>query len=207
MLLALPFTRSTAPWASGRPMAISSSNAQCRGTSLVSMSQKMALLWGWLPGWRWSGQSSVQGPTESKSSVQCGRTRMAGASAHQAVRRFSDSRKRDLQSSCEGREYGSRPRFSATHSGRYRSGRAGGRRTLLPGTSAAVRGTLGWASAGAFAVPRRSEETSLDMRFEGTVTIGAPRDRVWRFLTDLEAVGQCAPGVESIEIITPLERF
>src|SRR5262245_14705158 len=45
------------------------------------------------------------------------------------------------------------------------------------------------------------------MRFEGTVTILAPRDRVWRFLTDLEAVGQCAPGLESMEVITPGEAF
>ena len=39
------------------------------------------------------------------------------------------------------------------------------------------------------------------MRFEGTVDIRAPRDRVWAFLMDPEKVGPCGPGVEKIEII------
>ena len=39
------------------------------------------------------------------------------------------------------------------------------------------------------------------MHFEGTVDIAAPRDRVWAFLIDPDQVGQCGPGVESIEVI------
>ena len=45
------------------------------------------------------------------------------------------------------------------------------------------------------------------MRFEGTLTIRAPRDRVWRFLTDPEKVSRCAPGLETIEVLVPGERF
>jgi len=39
------------------------------------------------------------------------------------------------------------------------------------------------------------------MHFEGTVDIAAPRDKVWAFVTDPNQVGQCGPGVESIEVI------
>jgi carbon monoxide dehydrogenase subunit G len=39
------------------------------------------------------------------------------------------------------------------------------------------------------------------MKFAGTVDINAPRDRVWAFVTDPNQVGQCGPGVESIEVI------
>jgi carbon monoxide dehydrogenase subunit G len=39
------------------------------------------------------------------------------------------------------------------------------------------------------------------MHFEGTVDIKAPRDRVWAFVTDPNQVGQCGPGVETIEVI------
>jgi carbon monoxide dehydrogenase subunit G len=39
------------------------------------------------------------------------------------------------------------------------------------------------------------------MRFEGTVGIAAPRDTAWAFLMDPNQVGQCGPGVESIEVI------
>jgi molybdenum cofactor cytidylyltransferase len=45
------------------------------------------------------------------------------------------------------------------------------------------------------------------MRFEGRVGIRAPREAVWRFLTDPEKVSQCAPGVESVEVLVPNERF
>jgi carbon monoxide dehydrogenase subunit G len=37
------------------------------------------------------------------------------------------------------------------------------------------------------------------MKFEGSVDIAAPRDRVWTFVTDPEQVGSCGPGVQSIE--------
>jgi carbon monoxide dehydrogenase subunit G len=39
------------------------------------------------------------------------------------------------------------------------------------------------------------------MKFAGSVTIAAPRDRVWGFVIDPNQVGQCGPGVESIEVI------
>jgi carbon monoxide dehydrogenase subunit G len=39
------------------------------------------------------------------------------------------------------------------------------------------------------------------MHFEGTVQINAPRDRVWAFVIDPNQVGQCGPGVESIEVV------
>jgi uncharacterized protein len=39
------------------------------------------------------------------------------------------------------------------------------------------------------------------MKFQGTVDIGAPRDRVWAFLMDPNQVGACGPGVESIEVL------
>jgi carbon monoxide dehydrogenase subunit G len=39
------------------------------------------------------------------------------------------------------------------------------------------------------------------MKFEGTVTIAAPKDKAWAFLMDPDQVGPCGPGVESIEVI------
>ena len=39
------------------------------------------------------------------------------------------------------------------------------------------------------------------MKFAGTVDIAAPRDKVWAFVVDPNQVGQCGPGVESIEVI------
>jgi carbon monoxide dehydrogenase subunit G len=41
------------------------------------------------------------------------------------------------------------------------------------------------------------------MKFAGTVEIAAPRDTVWAFVIDPNQVGQCGPGVESIEVIDP----
>lgn len=45
------------------------------------------------------------------------------------------------------------------------------------------------------------------MNFKGTVTINAPRDRVWNFLTDPTQLTQCAPGLESLDVIVPNEKF
>lgn len=45
------------------------------------------------------------------------------------------------------------------------------------------------------------------MHFNGTVKINASREKVWRFLTDPEKISDCAPGLESLEIITPNEKF
>ena len=39
------------------------------------------------------------------------------------------------------------------------------------------------------------------MHFEGTVQINAPRDKVWAFVIDPNQVGQCGPGVETIEVV------
>jgi carbon monoxide dehydrogenase subunit G len=39
------------------------------------------------------------------------------------------------------------------------------------------------------------------MHFEGSVDIAAPRHRVWAFVIDPNEVGQCGPGVETIEVI------
>lgn len=39
------------------------------------------------------------------------------------------------------------------------------------------------------------------MHYEGSVDIAAPRDKVWAFVIDPNQVGQCGPGVESIEVI------
>lgn len=45
------------------------------------------------------------------------------------------------------------------------------------------------------------------MHFEGTVEILAPRDKVWKFLTDAEFVTQCAPGVKEMEVVIPNEKY
>lgn len=45
------------------------------------------------------------------------------------------------------------------------------------------------------------------MHFAGTVTIDAPRDKVWSFLTDPEQITRCAPGLESVEVIAPNQKF
>jgi carbon monoxide dehydrogenase subunit G len=41
------------------------------------------------------------------------------------------------------------------------------------------------------------------MRFEGTLDIAAPRDRVWAFLTDPKQVTACAPDVQSLDVSDP----
>ena len=45
------------------------------------------------------------------------------------------------------------------------------------------------------------------MQLKGDVTIRAPRKKVWDFMTDPNQIGQCAPGVEEIEMIEPLKRY
>ena len=39
------------------------------------------------------------------------------------------------------------------------------------------------------------------MKFEGTVEINAPRDRVWEFVSDPAQVAACGPGVESVAMV------
>jgi carbon monoxide dehydrogenase subunit G len=39
------------------------------------------------------------------------------------------------------------------------------------------------------------------VKFAGTVDIAAPRDKVWAFVIDPNQVGQCGPGVETIEVM------
>lgn len=45
------------------------------------------------------------------------------------------------------------------------------------------------------------------MHLEGDVEIAAPRQRLWDFLTDPQAVAHCAPGLESVEVVEPGRRF
>jgi carbon monoxide dehydrogenase subunit G len=45
------------------------------------------------------------------------------------------------------------------------------------------------------------------MQLKGDVTIHAPRKKVWDFMTDPNQIGQCAPGVEKIEMIEPLKKY
>jgi carbon monoxide dehydrogenase subunit G len=45
------------------------------------------------------------------------------------------------------------------------------------------------------------------MHFEGNLSIKASREKVWDFLTDPKKVSKCAPGLESLEIVTPGEKF
>lgn len=39
------------------------------------------------------------------------------------------------------------------------------------------------------------------MEFSGEVEIKAPREKVWAFLTDPHQVTECAPGLQSVEVI------
>lgn len=45
------------------------------------------------------------------------------------------------------------------------------------------------------------------MHLEGTTIIRAPRQVVWEFLTDPTKVAQCAPGVESVNVLEAGKRF
>jgi carbon monoxide dehydrogenase subunit G len=44
------------------------------------------------------------------------------------------------------------------------------------------------------------------MRFQGDVTIDAPRERAWDFLTDPRQVSQCGPDLQSLQVIDD-QRF
>lgn len=41
------------------------------------------------------------------------------------------------------------------------------------------------------------------MHFEGIADIGAPRERVWAFVTDAEKVSRCGPDVQRVDVIDP----
>ena len=45
------------------------------------------------------------------------------------------------------------------------------------------------------------------MKFDGMVTIGASREKVYSSLIDPNLVSQCAPGLKSLEILEPGKRF
>jgi carbon monoxide dehydrogenase subunit G len=45
------------------------------------------------------------------------------------------------------------------------------------------------------------------MLLEGTVQIKASQEKVFAALTDPQEVGKCMPGVDSVEIITPGQKF
>ncbi len=45
------------------------------------------------------------------------------------------------------------------------------------------------------------------MKLNGVTTINAPRDKVFASLTDPQLVSQCAPGLQSMEILEPDKRF
>lgn len=41
----------------------------------------------------------------------------------------------------------------------------------------------------------------MALRFEGNLTIKAPREKVWAFLVDPQAVSRCLPDVQSLELL------
>ena len=45
------------------------------------------------------------------------------------------------------------------------------------------------------------------MLLQGSTTINTRREQVWQFLTDAERVSQCAPGIESYDVIEPAKLF
>ena len=45
------------------------------------------------------------------------------------------------------------------------------------------------------------------MHLQGDVTINAPRAQVYAYLTDPHKVSECAPGVESVEVLVPDKTF
>lgn len=45
------------------------------------------------------------------------------------------------------------------------------------------------------------------MELNGQVNIQAPPEAVWDFLIDAEAVSACVPGLESLDVLVPGEKF
>ncbi len=45
------------------------------------------------------------------------------------------------------------------------------------------------------------------MKLEGTTHINAPREKTYNYLTDATFVSECAPGVQSLEVIEPDKKF
>ncbi len=45
------------------------------------------------------------------------------------------------------------------------------------------------------------------MYFEGTVVIHAPREKIWKCLTDANFVAQCAPGVKEMLVVVPDKQY
>ncbi len=45
------------------------------------------------------------------------------------------------------------------------------------------------------------------MMLEGNININAPREKVWEYLTSPDFVTECAPGVDSVEVIVPDKQF
>jgi uncharacterized protein len=43
--------------------------------------------------------------------------------------------------------------------------------------------------------------------FDGRVSIRAPREKVWAFLTDPRKVAACAPGLDSLDVLEPGKKF
>lgn len=41
----------------------------------------------------------------------------------------------------------------------------------------------------------------MALHFEGRLTIAAPRDRVWAFIVDPQAVSKCLPDVQRLEVL------
>lgn len=41
----------------------------------------------------------------------------------------------------------------------------------------------------------------MGLHYEGTLTIEAPRERVWRFLVDPQSVSRCLPDVQSLQLL------
>jgi len=45
-----------------------------------------------------------------------------------------------------------------------------------------------------------SAQSRVDVRFEGTFQVAAPKGRVWAFITDPTEITGCAPDVRSLEV-------